>query len=91
MDFFLGDRDDFGREGWAAVSFILEAEDDFLNHLKQLLHFRMNVKISPDETVPKAKGLRELVFPLAYFMDECKVEDQAVIDRLKTILEKRQQ
>jgi len=52
---------------------------------------QMNVKISPDETVPKAKGLRELVFPLAYFMDESKVEDQTVIDRLKTIIEKRQQ
>ena len=51
----------------------------------------MNVKISPDDTVPKAKGLRELVFPLAYFMDESKVEDQEVIDRLKTIIEKRQQ
>ena len=49
----------------------------------------MNVKITPDDSVPKAKGLRDLVFPLAYFMEESKVEDLAVFERLKSIIQKR--
>jgi len=47
---------------------------------------QMNVKISPDESVSQAKGLRDFVFPLAYFMDEIKLEDEATIERLKKIV-----
>ena len=46
----------------------------------------MNVKISPDESVSQAKGLRDFVFPLAYFMDEIKLDDEATIKRLKKIV-----
>jgi len=51
---------------------------------------QMNVKIIPDETVPKAAGLRDFVYPLAYFMDESKLEDPEAIERLKSIIAKRQ-
>jgi len=51
---------------------------------------QMNVQIIPDEDIPKAKGLRNIVYPLAYFMDESKIEDPAAIERLKSIIASRQ-
>ena len=48
---------------------------------------QINIAITPVEGVEEAKGLRKMIFPLMYFMDESQgLTDPESIQRLKKMI-----